>query len=222
MNGNKILFHLDSFFTNWSINASIQVVVKYSHKLGDQDSDVQIKSGLIEIWTRFQSIFILAGPIAFDLCGREGATQAIGFLLGICSIPLTIGPFVAGVFYEKTQSFTLPLVIAGIPPVFGSVAMFLVRCIKPQASVQNGKSIYPEKSSSGRLIQKAAMSTKILCDKSNVRCYNYSDLWYCRIKNFIIDNKISDSIFFISNYWTMHQNEKFQFYKSYLKSFMIL
>lgn len=119
----------------------------------------------------------LAGPIAFDLCGREGATQAIGFLLGICSIPLTLGPFVAGIFYEQTLTYTLPLVIAGIPPVFGSIAMFLVRCIPSQDRVQDKSSICPEKPSTGRLIEKAAMSTEITCDKiSSLRCYNYSNL----------------------------------------------
>lgn len=45
----------------------------------------------------FDGCFIsLLGPIAFQLCGQRGATQAIGCLLGLCSVPLTIGPFVAG------------------------------------------------------------------------------------------------------------------------------
>jgi MCP family monocarboxylic acid transporter-like MFS transporter 10 len=45
----------------------------------------------------FDGCFIsLLGPIAFDICGQAGAGQAIGFLLGFCSIPLTLGPPVAG------------------------------------------------------------------------------------------------------------------------------
>jgi MCP family monocarboxylic acid transporter-like MFS transporter 10 len=36
------------------------------------------------------------GPIAFDLCGQKGAAQAIGCILGLCSIPLTVGPPIAG------------------------------------------------------------------------------------------------------------------------------
>lgn len=36
------------------------------------------------------------GPIAFDLCGQKGTAQAIGCILGLCSIPLTVGPPVAG------------------------------------------------------------------------------------------------------------------------------
>lgn len=51
----------------------------------------------------FDGCFIsLLGPIAFDICGREGATQAIGFLLGMCSIPLTVGPPIAGLIYDHT------------------------------------------------------------------------------------------------------------------------
>lgn len=38
------------------------------------------------------------GPIAFDLVGQKGAAQAIGCILGLCSIPLTVGPPIAGKF----------------------------------------------------------------------------------------------------------------------------
>lgn len=51
----------------------------------------------------FDGCFIsLLGPIAFDICGRNGATQAIGCLLGMCSIPLTVGPPIAGLIYEHS------------------------------------------------------------------------------------------------------------------------
>lgn len=51
----------------------------------------------------FDGCFIsLLGPIAFDMCGTKGATQAIGFLLGMCSIPLTAGPPIAGLLYDHT------------------------------------------------------------------------------------------------------------------------
>ncbi|KAK9871374.1 hypothetical protein WA026_011630 [Henosepilachna vigintioctopunctata] len=80
----------------------------------------------------FDGCFIsILGPIAFDICGSSGGTQAIGFVLGLCSIPLTIGPYIAGVIYERTGSYTLPLILSGIPPIVGSVAMFLTRCLDP-------------------------------------------------------------------------------------------
>src|SRR5699024_2697927 len=45
----------------------------------------------------FDGTFIsLLGPIAFDLVGPEYANQAIGLLLCFCSLPLTVGPPIAG------------------------------------------------------------------------------------------------------------------------------
>lgn len=52
----------------------------------------------------FDGCFIsLLGPIAFDICGQAGATHAIGYLLGMCSIPLTVGPPIAGLIYDSTS-----------------------------------------------------------------------------------------------------------------------
>ncbi|KAL1394765.1 hypothetical protein pipiens_011716 [Culex pipiens pipiens] len=82
----------------------------------------------------FDGCFIsLLGPIAYDICGPRGATQAIGFLLGLCSIPLTVGPPIAGRLYDHTGSYMIPFVLAGIPPLFGASTMFLIRCVKDDA-----------------------------------------------------------------------------------------
>lgn len=79
----------------------------------------------------FDGCFIsLLGPIAFDICGREGATQAIGFLLGMCSVPLTVGPPIAGLLYDQTGSYDLSFFLAGIPPIVGALMMFLIRFVK--------------------------------------------------------------------------------------------
>ncbi|KZC13802.1 Monocarboxylate transporter 10 [Dufourea novaeangliae] len=79
----------------------------------------------------FDGCFIsLLGPIAFDICGRKGATQAIGFLLGMCSIPLTVGPPIAGLLYDHTGSYDLPFFLAGIPPIVGALMMFLIKFVK--------------------------------------------------------------------------------------------
>ncbi|XP_043281248.1 monocarboxylate transporter 10 isoform X2 [Venturia canescens] len=95
----------------------------------------------------FDGCFIsLLGPIAFDICGQKGATQAIGFLLGMCSIPLTVGPPIAGRLFDRTGSYELPFILAGLPPIVGALAMFLVRCVKDekkangdlQGNLQNG------------------------------------------------------------------------------------
>ncbi|XP_043252475.1 monocarboxylate transporter 10 isoform X1 [Colletes gigas] len=88
---------------------------------------------IILIMGLFDGCFIsLLGPIAFDICGREGATQAIGFLLGMCSIPLTVGPPIAGLLYDLTGSYSLPFFLAGIPPIVGGLMMFLIKFVKDE------------------------------------------------------------------------------------------
>ena len=72
----------------------------------------------------------MMGPIAFDLCGPAGAGQAIGFLLALCSIPLTVGPPVAGYIYDTVGDYTPAFLAAGVPPMLGALAMFSIRCIK--------------------------------------------------------------------------------------------
>ena len=45
----------------------------------------------------------LLGPIAYDLCGPRGACQAIGSLLTLFSLPVTVGPPVAGIIHDKVK-----------------------------------------------------------------------------------------------------------------------
>lgn len=79
----------------------------------------------------FDGCFIsLLGPIAYDICGAQGATQAIGFLLGLCSIPLTVGPPIAGLIYDHTSSYTYPFILAGLPPLFGALCMTSIHFVK--------------------------------------------------------------------------------------------
>lgn len=45
----------------------------------------------------FDGFFVcMMGPVAFDLVGPRKASQALGFVLGSMSIPMTVGPPVAG------------------------------------------------------------------------------------------------------------------------------
>lgn len=87
----------------------------------------------------FDGCFIsLLGPIAYDICGSHGAAQAIGFLLGLCSFGLTAGPPIAGELYDlSSNSYTLPFVLAGLPPLIGASMMFFIRCVKEDRKVRN-------------------------------------------------------------------------------------
>ena len=50
------------------------------------------------IFGLFDGCFItMFGPIAYSICGPSGASQGIGFILGMCGIPLTAGPPIAGI-----------------------------------------------------------------------------------------------------------------------------
>ncbi|XP_023236617.1 monocarboxylate transporter 10-like [Centruroides sculpturatus] len=68
----------------------------------------------------------LLGPIAFDLVGHKAASQAIGSLLGFVSVPLTIGPPVAGLLYDKLGNYTIAFIAAGIPPILGAILMCII------------------------------------------------------------------------------------------------
>lgn len=75
----------------------------------------------------------LLGPVAYDICGPRGATQAIGFLLGMCSIPLTSGPPIAGMLYDHTNSYKLSFILAGIPPLIGATMMCMMKFVNDDA-----------------------------------------------------------------------------------------
>lgn len=48
----------------------------------------------------------MMAPIAFELVGPMQASQAIGYLLGLMSLPMTAGPPIAG---EKNTLLLVPL-----------------------------------------------------------------------------------------------------------------
>lgn len=81
----------------------------------------------------FDGCFIsMIGPIAIDICGPEGASQAIGFLFGLCALPLTIGPPAAGMLYDHTGSYRIPFILSGISPIVSACLMCLMRCVKDE------------------------------------------------------------------------------------------
>lgn len=75
----------------------------------------------------FDGCFIsIMAPIAFELVGAQDVSQAIGFLLGLMSVPMTVGPPIAGLLRDKLGSYDLAFYLAGIPPlVGGSILCFI-------------------------------------------------------------------------------------------------
>lgn len=79
----------------------------------------------------FDGCFItMLGPVAFDICGPRAASQGIGFLLGMCSIPLTVGPPIAGMLYDWQGDYTAAFLAAGVPPIVGAALMSLIYVVK--------------------------------------------------------------------------------------------
>lgn len=86
----------------------------------------------------FDGCFItMFGPIAFDICGPTGAAQGIGFILGLCSFPLTIGPPIAGWIYDRTGEYTASFLAAGVPPIVGALIMTCIHRVGRNAATSD-------------------------------------------------------------------------------------
>ena len=62
-------------------------------------------------------------PIAYDICGPSGASQAFGFVNGLCSFPTIIAPYIAGLLKDKLGDYTVAFVLAGLPPIISAIFM---------------------------------------------------------------------------------------------------
>lgn len=75
----------------------------------------------------FDGCFIcIMAPIAFELVGSDDVSQAIGFLLGLMSVPMTVGPPIAGFLRDRLGSYDVAFYLAGIPPIFGGAVLCLI------------------------------------------------------------------------------------------------
>lgn len=75
----------------------------------------------------FDGCFIcIMAPIAFELVGPDDVSQAIGFLLGLMSVPMTVGPPIAGFLRDRLGSYDLAFYLAGIPPIVGGIVLCLI------------------------------------------------------------------------------------------------
>lgn len=87
--------------------------------------------GIVLLMGICDGIFIcLLGPIAYDIVGPAGASQAIGFLLGTFSLPLMCGPPMAGLMYDHMKTYNIAFHVAGTPPILGSLLMFFIPKVK--------------------------------------------------------------------------------------------
>ncbi|MEE6518260.1 hypothetical protein FKM82_029144 [Ascaphus truei] len=71
----------------------------------------------------------MMSPIAFELVGPMQASRAIGYVLGLMSIPMTAGPPIAGFLRDYSGSYDLAFYLAGVPPLIGALIILFVPLI---------------------------------------------------------------------------------------------
>ncbi|XP_074602070.1 monocarboxylate transporter 10-like [Brevipalpus obovatus] len=93
----------------------------------------------------FDGCFVsLMGPVAYRLVGKKGASQAIGFVFGLSSIPFSIGPPVAGYLYDVYGNYFLAFLLAGIPPFIGASLMIPIVVIQRRQQKQQERLLESE------------------------------------------------------------------------------
>lgn len=113
---NKVYLQVSSFFVIGLMSMMIPVC--------------NIFGGLIAVCLLmglFDGCFIcIMAPIAFELVGANDVSQAIGFLLGLMSVPMTVGPPIAGFLRDRLGSYDVAFYLAGIPPLIGGAVLCLI------------------------------------------------------------------------------------------------
>lgn len=51
--------------------------------------------------------------------------------------------YLTGEIYDSTESYTLPFILAGIPPILGATLMFLIRFVKNERTPKESKEAQP-------------------------------------------------------------------------------
>ncbi|XP_027030943.2 monocarboxylate transporter 10 isoform X1 [Tachysurus fulvidraco] len=86
----------------------------------------------------FDGCFIcIMAPIAFELVGSENVSQAIGFLLGMMSVPMTVGPPIAGFLRDRLGTYDVAFYLAGIPPLIGGAVLCLIPWVEKRKGRRN-------------------------------------------------------------------------------------
>uniref|UniRef100_A0A1A8ENP6 Monocarboxylate transporter 10 n=1 Tax=Nothobranchius korthausae TaxID=1143690 RepID=A0A1A8ENP6_9TELE len=92
----------------------------------------------------------MMAPIAFELVGPMQASQAIGYLLGLMSLPMTAGPPIAGILHDHFGDYTVAFSLAGVPPMVGGVVLFFVPLIHRR--LQRGHALPEETSTTAHML----------------------------------------------------------------------
>ncbi|EDO35238.1 predicted protein, partial [Nematostella vectensis] len=73
----------------------------------------------------FEGCYVLLAPVLTgDIVGRNNMATGVGVLFAIKSVPLTLGPPIAGFIYDMSKSYELAFYVAGAVPVIAACMMF--------------------------------------------------------------------------------------------------
>nr|XP_020469754.1 monocarboxylate transporter 10 [Monopterus albus]XP_020469755.1 monocarboxylate transporter 10 [Monopterus albus] len=102
----------------------------------------------------FDGCFIcIMAPIAFNLVGAKDVSQAIGFLLGLMSVPMTVGPPVAGFLRDRLGSYDVAFYLAGIPPIFGGAVLCLIPWVEARRRRMEEKALNKEQDATQKMLE---------------------------------------------------------------------
>ncbi|XP_062406528.1 monocarboxylate transporter 10 [Sardina pilchardus] len=105
----------------------------------------------------FDGCFIcIMAPIAFELVGPQDVSQAIGFLLGMMSVPMTVGPPIAGYLRDRLLSYDVAFYLAGIPPLIGGAMLCLIPWVERRRKLRLAKEA---KESPQKMLEKSSSSS---------------------------------------------------------------
>ncbi|XP_037837447.1 monocarboxylate transporter 10 [Kryptolebias marmoratus] len=120
---NKVFLQVASFF----VIGVMSMMIPVCHIFGGLIA-VCLLMGL------FDGCFIcIMAPIAFELVGPNEVSQAIGFLLGLMSVPMVAGPPIAGFLRDKLGSYDMAFYLAGIPPIIGGILLCLIPLVEARS-----------------------------------------------------------------------------------------
>ncbi|XP_037541168.1 monocarboxylate transporter 10 [Nematolebias whitei] len=111
----------------------------------------------------FDGCFIcIMAPIAFELVGPNDVSQAIGFLLGLMSVPMVVGPPIAGFLRDKLGNYNMAFYLAGIPPIIGGILLCLIPWVEARSRRKDKAALSKEQDVEQKMIdsEKAHEDTK--------------------------------------------------------------
>ncbi|KAK2856633.1 hypothetical protein Q5P01_005368 [Channa striata] len=127
----------------------------------------QIFGGLIAVCLLmglFDGCFIcIMAPIAFELVGAKDVSQAIGFLLGLMSVPMTVGPPIAGFLRDRLGSYDVAFYLAGIPPIFGGAVLCLIPWLEARRKKREKEEVNKQQDVTHKMIEHEKTQGGVQC-----------------------------------------------------------